>query len=218
MWRDATRFGSGIGGSRQADYGEIAPGRVPACLRNNGYPVHAVAGESDSLARNKNFKRRGPGMRAKTIAVVAAAFVAGLFVSITPGTVPDVAAGSVEDSRLIVPNFVPSVGTLDRLAAMWVPMATASKRTVQVHRRNAKPGSRIDRTDDWPFCDPACLQASQQGRDRLPQESIVRKKPALPASIKASSTLKKPVPLGCDPAFSPVADPAHADVYKRCIA
>jgi hypothetical protein len=28
----------------------------------------------------------------------------------------------------------------------------------------------------------------------------------------------KRVPLGCDPAFSPFADPALAHVYKRCMA
>ena len=27
----------------------------------------------------------------------------------------------------------------------------------------------------------------------------------------------KRVPLGCDPAFSPVADPALAHIYKRCM-
>jgi hypothetical protein len=29
------------------------------------------------------------------------------------------------------------------------------------------------------------------------------------------TSLQRP-PLGCDPAFSPVADPAHAGIYKRC--
>lgn len=28
----------------------------------------------------------------------------------------------------------------------------------------------------------------------------------------------KPVPFGCDPAFSPVADPERAYIYKRCLA
>jgi predicted phage tail protein len=27
----------------------------------------------------------------------------------------------------------------------------------------------------------------------------------------------KRVPLGCDPAFSPVADPVHGTIYKRCM-
>jgi hypothetical protein len=27
----------------------------------------------------------------------------------------------------------------------------------------------------------------------------------------------KRVPLGCEPAFSPVADPARAHIYKRCV-
>jgi hypothetical protein len=28
----------------------------------------------------------------------------------------------------------------------------------------------------------------------------------------------KRVPVGCDPAFSPFADPALAHIYKRCMA
>ena len=51
--------------------------------------------------------------------------------------------------------------------------------------------------------------------DRLPQA------PAERLSRSSSSTEAvvppKRVPLGCDPAFSPVADPAHGNVYKRCL-
>jgi hypothetical protein len=36
-------------------------------------------------------------------------------------------------------------------------------------------------------------------------------------SSPAKSSLRK-VPLGCDRAFSPVADPAHAHVFGRCTA
>ena len=36
-----------------------------------------------------------------------------------------------------------------------------------------------------------------------------------PASDGAKASLQRP-PLGCDGAFSPVADPARAAVYKRC--
>jgi hypothetical protein len=51
--------------------------------------------------------------------------------------------------------------------------------------------------------------------------------PVIPTStteLKSSSLtamspapLKRP-PLGCDPAFSSIADPIHAQVYKRCAA
>jgi hypothetical protein len=40
-----------------------------------------------------------------------------------------------------------------------------------------------------------------------------RKSPPPADSMKTS--LRRP-PLGCDPAFSPVADPTRAGVYKRC--
>jgi hypothetical protein len=35
-------------------------------------------------------------------------------------------------------------------------------------------------------------------------------------STAASS--RRQLPLGCDPAFSPIADPGRAGVYKRCAA
>jgi hypothetical protein len=36
-----------------------------------------------------------------------------------------------------------------------------------------------------------------------------------PPAETAKVSLQRP-PLGCDPAFSPVADPARAGIYKRC--
>lgn len=36
-----------------------------------------------------------------------------------------------------------------------------------------------------------------------------------PAADGMKTSLQRP-PLGCDPAFSPVADPARAGIYKRC--
>ena len=44
--------------------------------------------------------------------------------------------------------------------------------------------------------------------DRLPHNST---------SIEVVVPHKR-VPLGCDPAFSPFADPALAHIYKRCMA
>lgn len=52
--------------------------------------------------------------------------------------------------------------------------------------------------------------------DRLPQRSL----PHHPTSSTSPEMVPAPpkrVPLGCDPAFSPVADPARAHIFKRCI-
>jgi hypothetical protein len=52
--------------------------------------------------------------------------------------------------------------------------------------------------------------------DRLPQASPPKQSssslvPAKPASAKR-------VPIGCEPAFSPVADPAGAHIFLRCLS
>jgi len=52
--------------------------------------------------------------------------------------------------------------------------------------------------------------------DRLSQAPPVDRPSHSSPSTEAVIPPKR-VPLGCDPAFSPVADPAHANVYKRCI-
>ena len=44
----------------------------------------------------------------------------------------------------------------------------------------------------------------------------IRRHPARGAQNGMS--LPKTVPLGCDPVFSPVADPAVAHIFKRCVA
>jgi hypothetical protein len=51
--------------------------------------------------------------------------------------------------------------------------------------------------------------------DRLP--SIAKPAAALsaPSATKVSAPPKGP-PLGCDPLFSPIAEPAKARVYRRC--
>jgi hypothetical protein len=51
--------------------------------------------------------------------------------------------------------------------------------------------------------------------DRLPLASLNQQRPNDSVGIPASAMH---VPLGCDPAFSPVADPTRARVYKRCVA
>jgi hypothetical protein len=50
--------------------------------------------------------------------------------------------------------------------------------------------------------------------DRLPL-AFTGKAPASSPNAKPSSAGRPP--LGCDPMFSPVADPAHAGIYRRCM-
>lgn len=53
--------------------------------------------------------------------------------------------------------------------------------------------------------------------DRLPQvPSAQRSQHGLPSTEIVPSP--KRAPLGCDPVFSPVADPARAHFFKRCTA
>jgi hypothetical protein len=47
--------------------------------------------------------------------------------------------------------------------------------------------------------------------DRLPQA-------APPKRSSSSLTPAKRVPIGCEPAFSPVADPAGAHIFLRCLS
>jgi hypothetical protein len=51
--------------------------------------------------------------------------------------------------------------------------------------------------------------------DRLPQAPAER--PSHSSSWTEALVPPKRVPLGCDPAFSPVADPAHGNIYERCL-
>jgi hypothetical protein len=52
--------------------------------------------------------------------------------------------------------------------------------------------------------------------DRLPTALIQLAQPRLLPSTEGSKPVLKRPPLGCDPAFSPVADPARGGIYKRC--
>jgi hypothetical protein len=51
--------------------------------------------------------------------------------------------------------------------------------------------------------------------DRLSPSSVDRSSQNS-TSTESMVPLKR-VPLGCDPAFSPFADPARAHIYKRCM-
>ena len=51
--------------------------------------------------------------------------------------------------------------------------------------------------------------------DRLPQAPAERLSHSSPST--EAVVPPKRVPLGCDPAFSPIADPARGSIYKRCL-
>lgn len=52
--------------------------------------------------------------------------------------------------------------------------------------------------------------------DQLPSTSTIHSKSS--SSTAMSPVSPKRPPLGCDRAFSSIADPVHAQIYKRCIA
>jgi hypothetical protein len=63
----------------------------------------------------------------------------------------------------------------------------------------------------------AAVVANTSGKsDRLPLSAL--SKPAAAVSSPTKLSVTKRPPLGCDPMFSPIADPAHAGLYRRCAA
>jgi len=54
----------------------------------------------------------------------------------------------------------------------------------------------------------------RQVREKQVQDKRVQQ-PLSPSSDNVKISLQRP-PLGCDGAFSPVAEPARAGIYKRC--
>ena len=52
--------------------------------------------------------------------------------------------------------------------------------------------------------------------DRLP--AVVAAQSFLKGAPSTAASSRRQLPLGCDPAFSPIADPARAGIYKRCAA
>lgn len=53
--------------------------------------------------------------------------------------------------------------------------------------------------------------------DRLPVIAAAKADAQGPSSRAMRAADKRP-PLGCDPLFSPIAEPAQARLYKRCAA
>ncbi len=59
----------------------------------------------------------------------------------------------------------------------------------------------------------AIVSNSAKKGDRLPTSAA---KAPTPSFYAKPSSPRRP-PLGCDPMFSPIADPAHASLYGRCM-
>jgi hypothetical protein len=53
--------------------------------------------------------------------------------------------------------------------------------------------------------------------DRQPQAVLPHQHPNNASSTPTSSAPPTRAPLGCDPAFSPIVEPARAAIYKRCM-
>ncbi len=184
-------------------------------------------------------------MKGKTSAIIAAAFCAGLFVTVVPGIAPELAAGPAEDSSLVVPDIV----TIDKFAAMWAPTAATVQRAAKGRRHSGNRDRKIVRAQRWSYCDPACQRGGREADgthivqvitadrsavkstptatisvnrankgDRLPQESLAKPDPNFSPSTDAAPDLPKRVPFRCDPAFSPAAHPGNAHIDARCMA
>ena len=55
-------------------------------------------------------------------------------------------------------------------------------------------------------------------QDRLPPAAaLTYQQPNAALSTRISSVSPKRPPVGCDPAFSPVAEPARANIFRRCL-
>jgi hypothetical protein len=55
-------------------------------------------------------------------------------------------------------------------------------------------------------------------QDRLPPAAaLTYQQPNAALSTRISSASPKRPPVGCDPAFSPVAEPARANIFRRCL-
>jgi hypothetical protein len=53
--------------------------------------------------------------------------------------------------------------------------------------------------------------------DRLPQAPVVQPTDKNSDTATKTETPRKATPFGCDPAFSPVAEPSRAYYYNRCM-
>jgi len=72
-------------------------------------------------------------------------------------------------------------------------------------------GAALRGNSPAPLIDTIVVDRSNKG-DRL----FVGQRPS--GSSQNQAPAAKAVPLGCDPVFSPVAEPAVAYIFKRCMA
>ena len=66
----------------------------------------------------------------------------------------------------------------------------------------------------------ACIATSgfaNEAKFATPSVDRTHKSDRLPPASNFTTTVPKIVPAGCDPAFSPVADPERSRIFGRCI-
>jgi hypothetical protein len=179
-------------------------------------------------------------MTGKFKAIIAAAFCAALFASAGPDTGSDAVAGPVENSGFFAPNIAG-----DMLAAQWAPTIAIVQGFLERHQTDYNWGQNNARSEGWPYCDPACWSNGWRARstngggvqtvgragdapsekainrlrkeDRLQEGLVAKQSPRFPSPFERALPASKPI-LGCDPAFSSVADPARSHIFGRCMA
>jgi hypothetical protein len=101
--------------------------------------------------------------------------------------------------------------SLKELGAAVLLSAAATCAVIAATDRSAADGVRVGAT----HASAIVVNRTNKG-DRLPQATTPR-----PLSSSLSPTMPVTpghMPLGCDRAFSPVADPANAGIFLRCLS
>jgi hypothetical protein len=160
------------------------------------------------------------------------------FITAAPDITHYIASDKANDTYFVVPDG--SVKTRAPFAGLFVIDGAFKKVAYKVKKKR-----RIALMQSWPLCDSACqhfrktsganatdvnslmvdnaqpattsVDRTRKG-DRLPQTSMAEQKQKFAPSTKIAPASLKRLPEGCDPAFSPVADPGRALIRMRCIA
>jgi hypothetical protein len=114
-------------------------------------------------------------------------------------------------NRIITSNSTRSV--LSRAGSVTLIIGAAAVAAVVV---NAPAAGGVSVTSiSAPTSDRLVSVNRANKGDRLSQVHAERPSHSSPST--EAVVAPKRVPLGCDPAFSPVADPARGNIYKRCM-
>jgi hypothetical protein len=115
-------------------------------------------------------------------------------------------------NRLITSNSIGSM--LSRVAGITLIIGAAAVVAAVVTNAPAAGGTS-GATISAPTSDRLVSVNRANKGDRLSQAPAERLSRSSPSTEAVASP--KRVPLGCDPAFSPVADPSRGTIYKRCV-